>query len=677
MRTHFTINNEPERLMPVTDILSQAGRLALRLAIFALVLAVVPHALAAPPQIRFDGGEVLFLGLSESNDPANQELFDGYRIVTVPCKGSPPAVPRYYCFALAMPNALEYDLLDDSADGIWQHWDIVSAALVAEGLYDRPRVDAYRDQVAAIVRQVPSQEKDRLVQSIFETLHGRLLTGKYDVACTNLAQSIDTGDFNCVSATVLFHAMAQHAGLDVCGLEMRGHALSRVRYNQQVIDLETTCAEWFNLSESERKRSQAASNIGYDTAYIAARRQMPQTVDQSLKANRSPDAGKLAVRSASLDPADLPPTLPPNESPGSFREITDVQLIATIYYNRGVDELTAGHFSTASVANIKALQLDPHNENAWRNLMATFNNWAIARASEGDYVSAAQLLDEGRFIDDGYELFRANQVHTYYHWVVDVADNRDFDKALTLLQMAEDRLPNQANLRFLNYTIRRKMANDSISRQDDRKAYEQFDLAAEVAPNGINAVEAEVMDVLQHIRRLMDGNKLSRAIWLIDREFERHATATASSPVQSVAQPDMRKQSRPNAEPSQLSDAPPATAGTRPYIAARPTNEQSQATQKNTSHRQSVKPELLEQMQTLRANAVVTWANESLKQREYPEAVRRLTIGEPAQDRFSNEQLTLLRQTYTDWAAALRSENRHAEAQTVHKLAADSPFLAK
>ena len=691
MKSYLERNNRTDSLLSKTDIPQQTRRLALRLAVLAFALMIVPTTLTAQPpvgepgqlQVRFDGRDVLFLGLSETNDPARQELFDGYSIVSIPCKGSTPTAPRNYRFAVAVPNALERDLLGDSVDGTWQHWDIVSAALVAEGLNDRTRVEAYRNKVASIVKQVPTQEKNRQVQTIFETLHGRLLTGKYDVACTNLAQSIDSGDFNCVSATVLFHAMAQQAGFDVCGLEMRGHALSRVRFDQQVIDLETTCVDWFKLSENERKRSDNPSDAGYDTAYFAARRQMPQTVDQTLKTTQSLNTGKLAMQNASLDPADLPPSLPPNEATGSFREISDVQLIATIYYNRGVDELTAGHFSAATVANVKALQLDPHNENAWRNLMATFNNWAIARASEGDYVNAAQLLDEGRFIDDDYELFRANQVHTYYHWVVDIAQRNDYDKALTLLQMAEDRLPNQVNLRFLNYSIRRKMANSFVASQDDRKAFEQFDLAAKIAPEGINVVEAEVVDMTQHVRRLIDGNKLSRAIWLIDHELERHENVELSpvfsSPIV-LSDHDMTADSQIVVQPGRPNratnpTAPSATAGTRPYIAARPGNERPAATQENTAQRQSVKPELIGELRDLRTNAVVAWANESLKQRDYPEAIRRLTIGEPAQDRFNSEHKTLLRQTYTDWAAALRSENRNAEAQTVLKLAADSPYL--
>jgi len=698
----------------IAKILPQTGKYARCLTFFALILLYVFNSLLAqPPEskpayslVRFESRDVLFLGLSDTNDPVRHKSWDGYSLVTIPCQGSTSTSPRYYCFAIAVPNTLEHDLLDDSADGTWQRWDIVSAALVAEGLSDQRLVDAYRNKIASVVRNtMPSNAKHITIQTVFETLHGKLLTGKYNVGCTNLAQAIDTGDFNCVSATVLFHAMARQAGFDVYGLEMRGHALSRVRVGQQVIDLETTCPHWFSLSESERKKPVTPTNAGYNTAYSVARRQMPQILDPAPGITRSLDSGKQTTylvpnAPVSTDPADLPPTLPPNDAPGTFREISDVQLIATIYYNRGVDDLIAGRFSAATAANIKALQLDPQNENARRNLMASLNNWAIALATEKDFLNAAQLLDEGRLINDDYELFRANQVHTFYHWIADANERGDDDMALTLLRLAEDRLPYQVNLRYLNFTVRRKMANAWIASGEDRKAFEQFDLAAQMAPNGIDAVEEEIVDMTRQIRRLIDNRKLSRAVWLIDRELERHTIVQASgfrhqaSGVGTAHIPDAPKVLPLFGSPIVLDDEgtspdtpivvlpkPSATelpvTGTQPYTAARPNRERQIAPERVTTERPSANPELFRELRTLRADAVVAWAGESLKQRDYPEAIRRLTVGEPSRDHFSSEQIQLLRQTYADWASALRSENRHAEAQTVLKLAADSPYLGK
>ena len=120
--------------------------------------------------------------------------------------------------------------------------------------------------------------------------------------------------------------------------------------------------------------------------------------------------------------------------------------------------------------------------------------------------------------------------------------------------------------------------------------------------------------------------------------------------------------------------------GTSPHTVARPTNIRQTTPEQPTAAKQLSKPtkhEMLAHLRMLRTDAVVAWANESLKQRDYPESIRRLTIGEPSRNQFSNEQIQLLRQTYADWATALRSENRHTEAQTVLKLAADSPYLGQ
>ena len=703
MKTDINKNDFLTLTVRLTTAFS-TGRFALLLAASVLTAVVLLSCLTTAtaqssvtlpenPLVRFDGRDVLFLGLSEKAESHVSTDHAGYYIVTLPCKGSTSERPRYYRFAVATPNGLERDLLTDSADGRWQQWDIISAALVAEGLTDRKRVDSYHNKVATIVRQLPSQtasSKADLARSVFETMHKQLLVGKYDIACTNLAQTIDAGDFNCVSATVLFHAMAQQAGLDVSGLEMKGHALSRVRVDNQIIDLETTCGDWFKLSEHERTRPHDLASAGYDTVYSVARRNA-----ESIELSTARLRNQTTTLSNPIDPADLPPRLSPNEVPSNLREISDVQLIATIYYNRGVDELTAGRFSTATAFNVKALQLDPHNENAWRNLMATLNNWAIARASKGDHINAAQLLDEGRLIDNEYELFTANQIHTYYHWIAAVADRRDYETAITLLQLAEERLPNQPNLRFLNYTIRRKMANEFFETRDDHKAFEQFDIAAEIAPSDINVAEAEITDVARHVRQLIDRNNLSRAIWLIDRELARqnvNRTNTGSTNVDAsqfaVQLPDAPEVSPVFSRPLVLDDAEAnesripvvvtpisekPVANTPPHVVARP-NSTNSVTDKRAALQKVAK---MAELNSLRGSAVVTWANESLRQRDYPEAIRRLTIGEPPRDQMSVEQIKLLRRTCDDWLAALRAENRHEEVKTLLHWVAESPYLAE
>lgn len=82
-----------------------------------------------------------------------------------------------------------------------------------------------------------------------------------------------------------------------------------------------------------------------------------------------------------------------------------------IYYNRGVDLLTANRFAEAAAANAKALELDPQNTPARGNLLATLNNWAIDLARHGHYGRAADLLSQGLAIAPDYAPFKTNVVY--------------------------------------------------------------------------------------------------------------------------------------------------------------------------------------------------------------------------------------------------------------------------
>ena len=76
-------------------------------------------------------------------------------------------------------------------------------------------------------------------------MHRRVLRGGYDLAYTDLRRVLDEGRFNCISATVLFNYLAGQCGLECRGLEMPGHAMSRVLLADGPVDVETTCPQWF------------------------------------------------------------------------------------------------------------------------------------------------------------------------------------------------------------------------------------------------------------------------------------------------------------------------------------------------------------------------------------------------------------------------------------------------
>ncbi len=281
---------------------------------------------------------------------------------------------------------------------------------------------------------VNSTSSERLTRDVFESLHRELLTKPYDIDCTELGKVFATGHFNCVSATILFNVLAEKVGLDVCALEMPGHALSRVKFGGTSMNLETTCPNWFELRTESARTDATLQRVAPVAAFIA--RPVGQPVDAAVE-----PVVELNGASQKSQAEEL-------------REITPVQLIATIYYNQGVDFHAEGRYAEAALANIKALHLDPQSETAWGNLMAAMNNWAIKIVAETKrYDLAATLLDQGVYLDPGYDKFKANQLHVYYHWIHELAREGRLDDARTVFALADQRLPGDEDLANLMQAI--------------------------------------------------------------------------------------------------------------------------------------------------------------------------------------------------------------------------------
>ncbi len=304
-------------------------------------------------------------------------------------------------------TVLEERLFADAADGRLDDFSLLDAALIASGVIDTAELGRYREHMAAWANALKRNggldgSPQRQVEAIFEFLHGKILHGKYNLQCTDLRQALDEGRFNCVSATVLFNCLAGELGLSCCGLETPGHALSRVFLPDGPLDVETTCPRWFCLQNDPLKQTEA--------------------LEKTIGHKPTKDKAKL-------------------------REISPIQLTAMIYYNRGIDFLAEKRFSDAAAADAKALRLDPLNNTARGNFLATINNWAIDLSNAGHYARAADLLRQGLAFDPHYEAFTLNFVHVHHQWSQELCKEGRYAEAVELLNRAASEMPDNAYFR--------------------------------------------------------------------------------------------------------------------------------------------------------------------------------------------------------------------------------------
>ena len=316
-------------------------------------------------------------------------------------------------FSMAL-GPLEQRLFAETAGGRLDRISLLEAALIASGVDDAAMLRRYVGQMADRVEELRRRGAVRgtsreQAQAVFEFLHAEMLTGGYHLECTDLRQALDTGRFNCVSATVLFNCLASQFGLSAAGLEAPGHALSRLRLNDGPLDVETTCPRWFQSIG----RSVAGAGVETRAGRVAT------------------DQAKTPISAHSTDLRNT-------------REVSDVELVAMIYYNRAIDLLGEKRFDDAAAANAKALRLSPENATARGNLLATINNWAIDQGCLGHYRRAAELLRMGLTIEPGYEPFTLNYVHLCSQWSQRLCAEGRFDEALRLLVRAAAEQPGVA-----------------------------------------------------------------------------------------------------------------------------------------------------------------------------------------------------------------------------------------
>jgi len=371
--------------------------------------------------------------------------------------GASTAEKRYFVCRLNRLSDKESQLLNDAADGRWEQFTFLEAVLIAEGTAELKQRNALRlfqhfsgELAQKIAENHPASELER-AKIVFEFLHQRVLTGPYDLNRSSASVSLTTGYYNCVSATVLYNAFAETVGLSANGLETTGHAKSRLLLSDGTLDIETTCTDWNRLPDrlvpyiqaDSRINNQADSPANIQSAVQPDRRTMTasrptgeagpapegtaegtleQTAERTPEAVRIENSGADEVSAAESTVPDLDDLVHSTQNSAvryhkqPVREVSPVEFVATIYYNRGVDYYQKKRLGPAIAAYLKAYEVDPGNKTVLGNLKATLNNLAIELAMQKRFADAIQLTEQGLAIDPEFQQFQANLPLYYQHW---------------------------------------------------------------------------------------------------------------------------------------------------------------------------------------------------------------------------------------------------------------------
>ena len=292
-------------------------------------------------------------------------------------------------------NSLREQLVIDAEDGRLDDFTLLEGSLIASGVSERSSLTRYltvyqHHEFEALAEAIDLAPEQRSAQ-LFDYLHERMLTGEYIADRTELDLTLADGNYNCVTATVLYCELCRAARIDSQAVAAPGHVFGQITLAKQTHPIETTCGGWFSLLDDDQ-RSEA----------LAQRR------------------GKQG---------------------GEERTLSDIELIAKIFYNRGVFLLERDRHAEAIALIRLSLRLDPFDIAAKANLLAAFNNWALAECENRNWEEAIRLIQTGLQIDPHYEALLANELHAHHGLAMSLCGEGRYAEAAALLEAGYARRP--------------------------------------------------------------------------------------------------------------------------------------------------------------------------------------------------------------------------------------------
>lgn len=293
-------------------------------------------------------------------------------------------------------------VFQDLADGHLESVDLLTAAIVLGGTESTTEINRLRDVYARRSQAIRNEyHGDSVpVETLFRQMHSRFLTGGYDAACSQMAAMLNAGRYNCVTATILFQCLCRDFQIQATAIGVPGHVRSRV-LAEPIRDVETTYPRWFDVAQDTHRLTSPAA-----------------------------------------------PTRP----------LSDVQLLAKIYYNDGARLLQQGAHDAAITPLSRARELDPQDDAALQNVLAALINGALERAATGDYRGAAQRLRQANGVAPEFRPLRDNTLHIYQKWAAALCEQGHYANALQILESQYEQQPDQRLFREGRYVITRMWA---------------------------------------------------------------------------------------------------------------------------------------------------------------------------------------------------------------------------
>ena len=130
---------------------------------------------------------------------------------------------------------------------------LLREVLRASGVSDLEKRQAYEAAFQTLLHDVTGRigtirSRYRMARKLHELLHQQVLR-RYQSSADGLDVVLDHGDYNCLSASLLYGLLGRALGLQVQVVEIPSHVYVRILVNQRKVEVETTSRNGFDLRQ--------------------------------------------------------------------------------------------------------------------------------------------------------------------------------------------------------------------------------------------------------------------------------------------------------------------------------------------------------------------------------------------------------------------------------------------
>lgn len=363
----------------------------------------------------------------------------------------------YYSPYIDTPtNSVEYKLLTDPESFL-----IYRAALVASGA-SSAAYDRYAAMITNYDRQIKTSitytSVESVAKQIFDFMHKNILK-KYVESATTLDAALGTGNFNCLSSTLLYNSLLELNGIEPSMVVLPTHVYTLVNLFSKEIDAENTTPNGFDVANNTSAQEAIKRITGFTYTpsseapeVVGIRGLVGYTYANraffASEANNFTLAFQCAIKAYAVFP----------EGRGVYTNVS-AAYISYAYYliNSKKDYLGAMEVLEDAFDNL------PTKREFIQNYTAAVDGYVRQLVDKGDFAGAAAALDRGkRFSGQPMKDIEENYYVSVLYRLVNT--DRDFDKAYDYAKKALAALPASENVKnmIINGMIElgKKLQND-------------------------------------------------------------------------------------------------------------------------------------------------------------------------------------------------------------------------